>query len=312
MKLTVNFEDFWPGFNYEDNYFLNLLQKNFEVELSSNPELLIYSVFGRRHAQYDCLKIKYVGENVRYNRFESDYFIGFDRSDGTRSRRWPLYKLYGNPCAIPIPCGARDRFCCIVVSNPGGEVRNSFFRALSLRKQVDSGGRFLNNVGGPVDDKIEFLSRYRFSIAFEHSSYPGYCTEKLFEAKKAGTIPIYWGDPCVHEDFRPGSFISLHDFRSLDECIEYVLAVDSDPRLYHQIRTTPLDSGDWTGRLADTAALEDWLLGVVRGRQRYLRSAVLARITDRFNNWRTDRFNRQALQALIPPLSDLPSKPGPG
>lgn len=71
------------------------------------------------------------------------------------------------------------------------------FEALKKYKKVNSGGRYLNNIGRAVVDKIQFESRHKFSICFENSSYPGYTTEKIIEAFAAKTIPIYWGNPCV-------------------------------------------------------------------------------------------------------------------
>lgn len=37
------------------------------------------------------------------------------------------------------------------------------------------------------------MRRYKFTIAFENQSYPGYVTEKIADALMAGTVPIYWG-----------------------------------------------------------------------------------------------------------------------
>ena len=50
----------------------------------------------------------------------------------------------------------------------------------------------MNNIGGAVSDKFAFQQKHKFSIAFENTSYCGYCTEKIVEAFVAGTIPIYW------------------------------------------------------------------------------------------------------------------------
>ena len=87
---------------------------------------------------------------------------------------------------------------------------------LSKYKRVDSGGRHLNNIGGPVDDKLEFQKDYKFSIAFENSAFPGYLTEKLPEAVIAQTLPIYWGDKLVHRDFNTARFLNYPDFGSDD------------------------------------------------------------------------------------------------
>ena len=48
---------------------------------------------------------------------------------------------------------------------------------------------------------MDYYKHSKFVLAFENSSSPGYCTEKLFHAKVAGAIPIYWGDPLVMNDF---------------------------------------------------------------------------------------------------------------
>ena len=44
---------------------------------------------------------------------------------------------------------------------------------------------------------VMFISEYKFSIQMEHGAAPGYCTEKLFEWFKEGTISIYHGDESI-------------------------------------------------------------------------------------------------------------------
>ena len=44
MEININFSDFWPGFNKEDNYFYNLLKERFEVKISDNPDYLFFSI----------------------------------------------------------------------------------------------------------------------------------------------------------------------------------------------------------------------------------------------------------------------------
>ena len=45
-----------------------------------------------------------------------------------------------------------------------------------------------------ANNKLEYLKNFRFNICPENVDAPGYCTEKLFDAFLAGTIPIYHGD----------------------------------------------------------------------------------------------------------------------
>jgi hypothetical protein len=49
------------------------------------------------------------------------------------------------------------------------------------------------NYRGTADNKQRTLRDYNFVIAFENSEYPGYITEKIIDAFKAGTVPLYWG-----------------------------------------------------------------------------------------------------------------------
>ena len=66
---------------------------------------------------------------------------------------------------------AKRKFCAFVVSNSNANgIRRDFFETLSEYKKVDSGGRYLNNVGGAVKDKIEFCSQHKFTIAFENTN----------------------------------------------------------------------------------------------------------------------------------------------
>ena len=85
------------------------------------------------------------------------------------------------------------------------------FEELNKYKRVDSGGRYLNNIGRPegVRDKFAFQSEHKFSLTFENSAHLGYTTEKLLQGFSAGTIPIYWGDPAVENCFNPKAFINI-------------------------------------------------------------------------------------------------------
>lgn len=246
--IKIKFVDFYQSFNKEDNDFINALRECFDVELSDQPDYLFYSVFGYEHLKYNCIRIFYTGECYTPNFNECDYAIAFDRlSFGDRYLRIPLYnilqykpeyeRLKNRPVFSETDLKAKKGFCSFVVSNCfADDVRAVFYDKLSQYKTVASGGRFRNNIGGAVADKKNFQSEYKFAIAFENTSYDGYCTEKLMEAFTAGTIPIYWGDPGVVKDFNPESFINAHDFNSFDEVVARVKEIDNDDALYLKIR----------------------------------------------------------------------------
>ena len=53
---------------------------------------------------------------------------------------------------------------------------------------------------GPVDDKIELLTRARFCLAHENCrDLAGYVTEKLFDSFRAGCVPVYVGPKEIGE-----------------------------------------------------------------------------------------------------------------
>ena len=246
--IRIRFVDFWDDFVPENNIFYQLLSEHYEVELSDTPDYLFCSVFGEEHLRYDCVKIFYTGENQCPDFNLYDYAIGFEHlSLGDRYMRLPIYYLNRYQRYFRLmqdkhvkPITEKEAFCSFVYSNDrASAVREQFFEQLSEYKKVSSGGRYRNNIGGPVEDKLEFELKHKFSFSFENSSYPGYCTEKLVQSFAAQTVPIYWGDPTAAETFNKEAFINCLDYSSWDEVLEAVKRVDADPELYEQMLKTP-------------------------------------------------------------------------
>lgn len=270
--IRIRFVDFWDDFVPEKSLFYQLLSEKYEIELSETPDYLFCSVFGDEHLRYDCVKIFYTGENQCPDFNLYDYAIGFDRLTlGDRYFRLPIYYLYANDFAamqakheIENLDGKVD-FCSFVYSNNNASPhREQFLNKLNEYKTVSSGGRYRNNVGGPVADKLQFQLTHKFSIAFENSSYPGYCTEKLVQAFAARTIPIYWGDEQVAESFNEGAFINCHRYSSWDEVVEEVKRIDQDDTLCLQMLQTPaLQHPEEDGREATLHRLTDFLCHII-------------------------------------------------
>lgn len=242
-KIKIKFVDFWSGFDEHNNDFYKILNEKYDVEISEEPEFLFYSVFGYKNLDYDCIKIFYTGENIIPDFNNCDYAIGFHKIEfGKRYLRMPLYNLFiykkyfENALKIhKEKIDKRNKFCNFIYSNENGDKkRKEFYELLSKYKKIDSGGKYLNNIGGPVEDKYEFQRQYKFSIAFENSSSVGYNTEKLIEAKAAGTIPIYWGDPEIAKEFNSKSFINCHDYEDFEKVVEKVIEIDNDDELYRK------------------------------------------------------------------------------
>jgi hypothetical protein len=246
--LRIWFTDFWPYFDPNNNYFINLLRQHYEVFLDDkNPEYLFFSVFGFKHLNFiTAVRIQYIGENLRPNFWESDFSLSFDFEDyQLRNFRLPLYIMYGGRTTlIDKKININDinintKFCNLVSSNPNAEYRNKFFNLLNSYKHVDSGGSHLNNIGFAVQNKLQFIKDYRFTICFENSSYPGYTTEKIYESMIAGSVPIYWGNKRISEEFNTESFINVHDYKNLDAVIQKIMDLENNPKLFFELLSQP-------------------------------------------------------------------------
>ena len=97
------------------------------------------------------------------------------------------------------------------------------------------GGKYNNNVGKIVKNKIEFLLSYKFSIAMENSEADGYTSEKIYQSFISGTIPIYFGNHMIDEIFNPKSYILIKNEKDLIEKIEYIKKIDFNDKLYINI-----------------------------------------------------------------------------
>ncbi len=252
--VKLSFCDFWSGFNKEEFILTKALKQHHSVEIVDNPEeadYVMFSIFGNRHwfLPDHIIKIFYTGENVFPDFNACDYAVGFEYLE-IQDRYLRLPNNYCTPFFVNTtllmenrvlptdPCNRH--FCSFVVSNSNANpIRQSFFEKLSTYKSVDSGGRFMNNIGGPVDDKISFHAKHKFVICFENSSHPGYTTEKIFDAFAAGAIPIYWGDPKVTTVFNPSAFVDVTTL-GVEKAIELIKKLDQDDDAYLRMINAPV------------------------------------------------------------------------
>ena len=233
---------------------INILSEKFEIKLvDKNPDILICSAFDTIEVlKYpDTVTILFTGENISPDFNIFDYAIGFDDLKfGDRYIRLPLYCFYpdfdslcnGDTLPESYDMMANRKFCSFVVSNGNGSdpIRTEFFKELSKYKKVDSAGRYMNNMGGGyLEDKRSFISEYKFNIAFENSAVLGYTTEKIMEPMAVNSIPIYWGNKNVVKDFNTESFVNLHDFSSIAECISYIIELDQNDEKYLSMLKRP-------------------------------------------------------------------------
>ncbi len=271
-KLRINYADMWPDFQNQNNIFHQLLSKRYDLEISDTPDFLIYSCFGNGHAKYSCAKLFYTGENRKSNFDACDYSITFEKLATHKQYYLPYYvlrvieanklpnleKIYNQQEAQDI-LDSKTQFCCTVVSNGLGLVRNHFFRELNKVKKVNSGGRFENNVGGPVKDKNSFCKKHKFVFAFENEKEKGYCTEKITDALLSDSIPIYFGDPTVNGVFNPKRFLNYDDFSNTEDLINTILEIDSNDKKFMEIIQQPIFKNAQTPEFFDLNHLLDFI-----------------------------------------------------
>jgi hypothetical protein len=251
-QVRINFSDFWHPDTLEAkraNPLFRLLSKRFEVEICDRPDFLIFSCFGVNFISHKGVRIYYTGENVPPNYAHCDWAFGFDYCDDPRHFRLPYYAFCNwssllQDRDVEALMARKSRFCAFVYSNGHPRERLRFLDKLSRYKAVDCGGKVRNNIGYLVPDKIAFLQAYKFSIAFENESHPGYTTEKLPEAFAGRTVPIYWGNPLIGREFNACAFINSHDFRNLDQVVDFVVEMDRNDDLYRKyLGALPFSNG---------------------------------------------------------------------
>lgn len=257
------------GITKNDNFFYRLLVQNYRVCLADKPDFVLFNHAGHKHRLLNAVRIFWTQEAYPADFSECDYALTTFRTQNEREYRLPFYAQVMEPGDLVRPAGLdyekiaaeKTDFCAFVASyaNKNTTTRVDFFHRLSKYKKVDSGGRLLNNIGGPIPGsyvgKRDWLRKYKFHIAFENRSVPGYVTEKLPDALRAHTVPIYWGAPDVVKDFNPASFINANDFASLDSLAEHVAKVDQDPQLYLKYLSAPPYHGNQPNEAMDRTKL---------------------------------------------------------
>lgn len=200
-----------------------------------------------------------------------DYAICFDNSiSEERVGRIPLIAFFGSSIQAinEVPSydlaemfySQKTKFCNFMYSNGNSHpMRDTLFHEISKYQFVESTGRHLHNTDINEEDKnpnwriesINVKSNYRFSIACENAIFPGYTTEKLLSSFQAHTIPIYWGNPHVKDEYNSEAFIDVQDYDSIDELVEHIAEIDSDIHKWCEYITKPWITTEQLKKVSD-------------------------------------------------------------
>lgn len=119
--------------------------------------------------------------------------------------------------------------------------KNKLICSITSNKSMISGHRFrlqlLNQVTGvdkfgfsaiPINNKIDVLRDYMFSVVVENQELDFLFTEKIIDCFVTGTIPIYFGCPSIGKFFNMDGIIK---FTSIEECQNIINNLT--PEFYH-------------------------------------------------------------------------------
>ena len=227
-KIKIKFQN---GISEEiaKRAILNEVLEDFIFEESKHPDFIFFGPYGNDIPPAGpYIRIGYFCENIKPDLSICDWAFGIPREEDICDPRYKRIQWHDiNPLKLVKPsdydaekiAGSKKYFCNFLYSH-AVPYREEFFRQLSKYKKVDAPGASMNNMPG-IDNrykgerwevKKKFLSDYKFTIAFENYVYPGYQTEKLFDAMQVDSIPIYCGDPFIDKIFNTTSFINTPDY----------------------------------------------------------------------------------------------------
>ena len=233
--------------DFHKNWITKRLKDKFIIKFDSNkPDYLIYNIFGSEHLNpkyNNSIKIAILTENKIPNLDEADYVIGhYHINYLDRYFKYNIFFLRNfNNLVISrnkaLNSPKRRKFCAALISNniSTDGFRLKFINELNKYKKIDMGGQVNNNIEKTIENKIDFLESYKFSIAMENSEGDGYISEKIYDSFLAGTIPIYYGDYMVDEYINPKAYILIKGEKDMYKKIEYIKQIDNNDEIYNNL-----------------------------------------------------------------------------
>jgi hypothetical protein len=257
-KIKLHFQNGLDLKTFKKEVFdIEGVSDEFDFEESTEPDFIIFGPYGNDiPTKGNYTRIGYYCENIVPDMAICEWAFGVPHDAEVNNPHYKRIQWHGTaPSTLIKPAtynaeeiaGSKKYFCNFLYSHKVS-YREEFFRQLSKYKKVDAPGKSMNNMAG-IDTlyqgdiwqrKRQFLSSYKFTIAFENYVYPGYQTEKLYDAMQANSIPIYCGDPHIDEIFNTRSFINVADYIKPKSTFANWLQknsqmdfVDMRPQFYH-------------------------------------------------------------------------------
>jgi hypothetical protein len=112
----------------------------------------------------------------------------------------------------------KNKICSYITSFK--QFTSGHIKRIELFNKLKNDPKFKDHIYGRdynfIADKLDGLKDYMFSIVIENTIYPKYYTEKITDCFATGTVPIYYGDRSIGEDFDLNGIIFIDDLESFD------------------------------------------------------------------------------------------------
>lgn len=248
----------------------NNIESTTEVHFRDNPDILIASCFGSlnnsiKDVQAGC-KLLFLGENpARYKPYDDfdlvrryyDLIVGFRPEwgdlDVVRFPHWLIYHPSSNVEDSDNIVDSIEQeysinkqhnkplFATMVARKHPTDKKISreiLYNEMSKHGLVSAPGGLVKGntqpIGTNYSDKLNFIKRSVYNICPENSSYPGYCTEKIFHAAQAGCIPVYWGHDRPEKDIINSNKYCYADINNKQEMHRSIVDCVKNPNKYTQ------------------------------------------------------------------------------
>ena len=258
--MFVYINAFWAGFTERTDgvhwgFFENILERVFDCKIHitgslADADILLESYFGSSVLQHKSWKysIFFSGEAHDIPFAQSYTFCMGARDSGENFISCPLYLAYDycKPFSYPrhITSVPPNGVCSIISSEIPGRYRYTLLDILREKGiHIDNAGCYRNTLGytipGSYSDPpiIEFEQKYKIVLAFENAELDDYITEKILNAFRAGTIPVYFGSKQISKYFNPKRFIQVG---SIEETVKEVQQLLSDPSYWLEKVNEPI------------------------------------------------------------------------
>lgn len=253
--MKIYFNGFWSGFHEHTNAVNDIFFVNLMKEVYNNCEISydidISDILIENTQCHDSVRNYKKWRNTYL--YSGESYIRSDKADydcvlfGNRNHKnivnVPLYLPYyissfdetyitenkkSNITSIP------ENEVLVIVSNPGGEIRNQFMNELEKHFKITYAGNFKNNIGYQLSHYYntqqfrDYVGKFKFVFAIENSEEDTYITEKITHGLLSGSIPIYWGSKRVSDYFSSDRFLEIKDNNDFDNVIQTMKNMNDD------------------------------------------------------------------------------------